>query len=132
MRKDRQDQILAMADGANENGENQEQQTLRGYFMPVVNDNYSGIRSQTINTNNFKLKPALINIVQQNQYGGLAHKDPNVHLATFLEICDTVKMNGVMENVIRMRLFPFSLGDKAWGWLQSLQSGSFCSWEKLA
>ena len=54
-------------------------------------------------------------MVQQNQYGGLPHKDPNVHLETFLEIADTVKMNGVTEDVIRMRLFPFSLRDKARG-----------------
>ena len=60
-------------------------------------------------------------MVQQNQYGGLPHEDPNVHLATFLEIADTVKMNGVIEDIIRMRLFPFSLRDKAKGWLQSLQ-----------
>ena len=36
-----------------------------------------------------------------------------MHLATFLEIDDTVKMNGVIEDVIRMQLFPFSLRDKA-------------------
>ena len=34
-------------------------------------------------------------MVQQNQYGGLAHKDPNVHLATVLAIADTVKLNSV-------------------------------------
>ena len=73
--------------------------------------------STTINANNFELKPALINMVQQNQYGGLAHEDPNIHLATFLEICDTVKMNGITEDAIQMRLFPFSLRDKAQGWL---------------
>ena len=47
--------------------------------------------------------------------GGLAREDLNVHLATFLEITNTVKMNGVTEDVIKMRLFPFSLKDKARG-----------------
>ena len=75
---------------------------------------------------------ALINIVQQNQYGVLAHKNPNVHLATFLEIFDTVKMNWVTEDVIQMRLFPFFLRDKARGWLQSLQLRSIGSLEELA
>ena len=105
---------------------------LRDYFRPVVVDNYSSIHHQAINTNNFELKLALINMVQQNQYGGLAHKDSNIHLATFLEITDMVKMNGVTEDVIRMRLFPFSLRDRARGWLQSLQPGSIDSWEELA
>ena len=83
----------------------------------MVADNYSSIRCQTINANNFELKQALINMLQQNQYGGLVHEHPNVHLATFLETCDTVKMNGVTEDVIRMRLFPLSLRDKARGWI---------------
>ena len=47
--------------------------------------------------------------------GGFPHKDPNVHLVTFLEIVDTVKMNEVTEDVIRMRLLPFSLTDKSRG-----------------
>ena len=121
-----------MADDENQNGENQEQRALRDYFRPVFNDNYSGIWHQTINANNFELKPALINMVHQNQYGCLAHEDHNVHLATFLEICGTIKMNGVMEDMIQMRSFLFSLRDKARGWLQSLQLGSIGSWEELA
>ena len=71
-------------------------------------------------------------MVQQNQYGGLPHEDLNVHLATFLEIVDTVKMNGVTKDVIKMRLFLFSLRDKARGWLQSLQLGNINTWEELA
>ena len=71
-------------------------------------------------------------MVQQNRYGGLAHENSNVHLATFLDISDTVKMNGVTEDVIRMRLFPFLLRDKARGWLNSLQPGSIGTWEELA
>ena len=59
-------------------------------------------------------------MVQPNQYGGLPHEDPNVHLPTFMEIADTVKMNGVTEDVIKLWLFPFSLRDKAKVWLQSL------------
>ena len=132
LRKERRERVPIMTDGGNQNRENQEQQALRDYFRPVVNDNYSRIQHQTINTNNFELKLTLINIVQQNQYGGLAYEDPNVHLATFLEICDIVKMNGVTEDVIRIRLFSFFFRDKARGWLQSLQPGSIGSWEELA
>ena len=57
-----------MAEGGNQNqgGENQEQRALKDYFRPVVADNYLGIRRQAIDTNNFELKPTLINMVQQN------------------------------------------------------------------
>ena len=99
----------------NQNRNEQEQRALRDYFRPVLNDNFFGIRRQPINANNCELKQALINMVQQNQYGVLPHEDPNVHLATFLEITNTVMMNGVTEDVIRMCLFTFSLRDKARG-----------------
>ena len=72
LRKERRERILAMAEGGNQNqgGENQEQWALRDYFRPVVANNYSGIRHQAINANNFELKPTLINMVQQNRYEG--------------------------------------------------------------
>ncbi|XP_022875736.1 uncharacterized protein LOC111394206 [Olea europaea var. sylvestris] len=52
-------------------------------------------------------------MVQQNQFGGASTEEPNSHLGSFLEICDTVKMNGVTEVAIRLCLFSFSLRDKA-------------------
>ena len=134
LRKERRERVPNMDEEGNNNqgGENQAQRALRDYFRPVVVDNYLGILRQAINANNFELKPTLINMVQHNQYGGLAHETPNVHLATFLEIADTIKMNSITEDVIQMRLFPFSLRDQARGWLQSLQLGSIDSYEELA
>ncbi|KAF5468628.1 hypothetical protein F2P56_012769 [Juglans regia] len=51
-------------------------------------------------------------MVQQAQFSGSPLDDPNIHLAMFFKICDTVKINGVTEYTIRLRLFPFSLRDK--------------------
>ncbi|XP_075499196.1 uncharacterized protein LOC142537576 [Primulina tabacum] len=62
---------------------------IREHFRPVINAHYSGIARGTIVANNFELKPALINMVQQNQFGGAATADPHLHLQTFLEITDT-------------------------------------------
>jgi len=42
-------------------------------------------------------------------------EDPNLHLSVFLEVCDTLKIEGESIDVIRLRLFPFSLRDKARG-----------------
>ncbi|XP_073025192.1 uncharacterized protein [Primulina eburnea] len=66
---------------------------IRDHFRPVISNHYSGIARGTINANNFKLKPALINMVQQNQFAGTATSDPHVHLRTFLEITDTMTIN---------------------------------------
>ena len=71
-------------------------------------------------------------MVQQAQFSGSPLDDPKIHLMMFLEICDTIKMNGVTEDTIRLRLFPFSLRDKARGWLQSLHLGSITSWQDMA
>ncbi|XP_075499962.1 uncharacterized protein LOC142538531 [Primulina tabacum] len=71
-------------------------------------------------------------MVQQNQFAGTATSDPHVHLRTFSEITDTVKINNVPDDIIRLRLFPFSLRDQARGWLQSLPLGSITTWQELA
>ena len=74
LRRERRERNPEMAkqNNPNQSRNEQEQRALRDYFKPIVNDNYSGIHHQPINTNNFELKSALINMVQQNQLGGVA------------------------------------------------------------
>ncbi|MDD0148432.1 retrotransposon gag domain-containing protein, partial [Shigella flexneri] len=57
--------------------------------------------------------------------------NPNPHINAFLEICDTIKYNGVDSEAIRLRLFPFSLRDKAREWLHSLPPDSIRTWDDL-
>ncbi|XP_050889036.1 uncharacterized protein LOC127094220 [Lathyrus oleraceus] len=54
----------------------------------------SSIVNPTIPTNNFELKPFLLQLVQQNQYAGLATENPNQHLKVFIQLTDTFKTNG--------------------------------------
>ena len=83
-------------------------------WRPMMNEDYSRIHHQSIDVNNFELKLALINMVQQQQqFGGSPSEDPNRHLSNFLQLCGMIKMNGVDHNVIKLKLFPFSLKDKA-------------------
>ncbi|XP_073049544.1 uncharacterized protein [Primulina eburnea] len=120
-----------MAENRDNQNELPREVPIREHFRPIINAHYSGIARGTIAANNFELKPALINMVQQNQFGGAATADPHLHLRTFLEITDTVKMNGVSDELIRLRLFPFSLRDHARSWLQSLPLGSVTTWADL-
>ncbi|XP_057775056.1 uncharacterized protein LOC130994034 [Salvia miltiorrhiza] len=70
-------------------------------------------------------------MVQQNQYGGSAVEDPNTHLRQFLELCSTIKMSGVADDIIHFRLCPFSLRDKAKSWYHTLRLGANPTWEKV-
>ena len=71
------------------------------------------IRRLAIQVNNFELKSITLQILQGIQFHGLVHEDPNTHILNFLEVCDTVKYNGVSDDTIRLRLFSFSLKEKA-------------------
>ncbi|XP_052728439.1 uncharacterized protein LOC128195242 [Vigna angularis] len=106
--------------------------TLRDYSMPNPNSYQGSIVRPPIQANNFEIKPALLQVIQQNQFGGANSEDPNSHLENFLAICDTLKINGVSDDAIRLRLFPFSLRDKAKNWLQSQPQGSISTWEDMA
>ena len=61
---------------------------------------------------NFEIKLAIIQMIQANQFGGSLIRDLNAHITNFLEICDIFKHNGVIDDTIGLRLFPFSLRDK--------------------
>ena len=96
---------------------------LRDYVVPSVNGITSSIRWSTIQMHNFEINPAIIQMIQHStQFNGLPNDDPNTHITNFLEIRDTFKHNGVLDEAIRLRFFSFSLKDKAKSWLNSLPS----------
>ena len=70
-------------------------------------------------------------MVQQNQFTGHPTEDRNEHLGRFLRLANTVKLNGVRLEVIKLHLFPFSLRDIVATWYESLPYGSIDTWEEL-
>ena len=46
-------------------------------------------------------------------------------------MCATVNINGVTNDAIRLRLFPFSVKDKTQLWLASFPSESITTWDQL-
>ena len=57
----------------------------------------------------FELKSSLINMVQASPFCGKPNEDADAHLHNILELCDTVVIRGVAADVVKLRLFPFSL-----------------------
>ncbi|XP_050890546.1 uncharacterized protein LOC127095951 [Lathyrus oleraceus] len=104
---------------------------LKYYVVPSQEEPHNNIAAPAINRNDFKLKSLLLSVVQQNQFSSTPTDDPNLHLSVFVQYADTVKTNGVSPKVIRLRLFPFSLRDKARSWLQYLPSNSITIWDEL-
>ena len=104
---------------------------MEDFWRPIIQDEYSAIRQPTVDANNFELKPALITMVQQQQFTGHPTEDPNEHLGRFLGMANTVKLNGVRPEVIKLHLFPFSLRDTAATWYESLPYGFVDTWEEL-
>ncbi|KAK9673802.1 hypothetical protein RND81_12G190900 [Saponaria officinalis] len=96
---------------------------------PVV---ISSIVKPAIGANNFELKTSLIQFIQTEQFGGSPLENPNEHLNSFLDKSDTIKVNGVTEDAIRLRLFPYSVRGNAKEWLRNCAVDSFDTWEKLS
>jgi hypothetical protein len=84
-----------------------------------------------IGDGSFELKPAIINMVQQSPFYGKASKDANAHLQHFLEICSTFTIQGVTQDAVRLRLFPFSLLGKVKQWFYS-NKDAVSTWEKCS
>ena len=101
------------------------------FWRPSIQDEYSAVRQPTIKANNFELKPTLITMVHQHQFTGHPSEDPNEHMGRFKGMANTVKLNGVKQEVIKLQLFPFSLRDVAATWFESLPIGSVTNWEEL-
>ena len=95
---------------------------------PHNHNQCNGIVPPPVQNNNFEIKSGLIAMVQSNKFHGLPMEDPLDHLDEFDRLCSLTKINGVSEHGFKLRLFPFSLGDKAHQWEKSLPQGSITSW----
>ncbi|CAM8992317.1 unnamed protein product [Rhodiola kirilowii] len=105
--------------------------TLGDYTTPRVTGFQSAIAPPGIEANTWELKTGLIQMVQNNQFSGRINEDPHQHLKRFVQMCNTVKTNGVPSESYYLRLFPFSLSDKASRWLDSHAEGTFTTWNRL-
>ena len=62
-------------------------------------------------------------------FDGKVNNDPNQHVEDILDICDMFKHQGTSNDVIRLRLFPFTLIEEAKAWMKSLEPNSITTWD---
>jgi len=98
----------------NENIENNRVRTLRDYMNPTRTSARSCIVFSP-DASHFNFKPDIIQLLPS--FHGLDLKNPYLHLREFEEVCNTYNDSNCNMNTIRLKLFPFSLKDKAKIWL---------------
>ena len=118
------ERLQAILEEEEEVERNQRPNIVEDFWRPIIQEEYSTVRQPVIEANNFELKPALITMVQQHQFTGHPSEDPNEHMGRFMRMANTVKLNGVRPEVIKLQLFPFSLRDVEPTWFYSLLVGS--------
>ena len=78
----------------------------------------------------YEIKPALLNLVMRDQFSGVSSDDAAAHLNNFVELCEMQKYKDVDGDIIKLKVFPFSLRGRAKDWLLSLPKNSIDSWTK--
>ncbi|KAD3336478.1 hypothetical protein E3N88_31997 [Mikania micrantha] len=106
--------------------------TVADYAKPTAAGTRSSIARPVVTEDNWHIPAQIINlIIHSPKFHGLPDEDPNAHVGQFLRICDTFKIKGVSDDAVFLRLFPFSLEDKAITWLESLPTGSITTWDEM-
>lgn len=64
-------------------------------------------------------------------FHGFAGEDPHTHLKGFHMVWLGMKLEGVSEENVKLKTFPFSLVDGAKEWLYDLLPGSITTWDEM-
>src|SRR3989337_624850 len=94
------------------------------------NDFISTPIAPSTSAESYEINATLLNLVMKEQFSGSPNGDAASHLNTFVELCDMQKKKDVDNDIAKLKLFPFSLRDRAKIWFNSLPRNSIDSWDK--
>jgi hypothetical protein len=103
------------------------QQTLKELAAPKVENQPLCINID--NNVNFELKSGFIHLLPT--FNGLVSEDPHTYLKEFYTVCVGMKPNGVDEEQVKLKAFPFSLKEAAKAWFFSILPGSIRTWNAM-
>ncbi|KAK8506678.1 hypothetical protein V6N12_038497 [Hibiscus sabdariffa] len=99
------------------NNQQQPVRTVRDYLAEDLDGLNPAVTIPKFEAEHFELKPVIFNMLNTlSQFGGSAAENVRQHLKSFLKICNSFKINGVSNDVLKLKLFPYSLSDKAKAW----------------
>src|SRR3990170_3578601 len=108
----------------------QENTKLCDFSNTNNNDFISTLIAPATSANSYEINAALLNLVMKEQFSGSPNEDAASHLNTFIELCDMQKKKYVDNDIVKLKLFSFSLRDRAKIWFSSLPRNSIDSWDK--
>nr|GEV13399.1 reverse transcriptase domain-containing protein [Tanacetum cinerariifolium] len=101
--------------------------------QPSLNGRGGPIAPIAIQEMNFGLKNDMIQHVWNScQYHGLPSDDANKHLDKFLHVTQSIKVNGVTDDALRLYLFSHSLTHHTIAWFDRLPKNSINTFEQMA
>nr|GEV61898.1 reverse transcriptase domain-containing protein [Tanacetum cinerariifolium] len=84
-----------------------------------------------INADHFEIKTNLEQLVQANPYHGFERENPHTHIDNFKRITSTLKYRDVPNDMIKLKMFLYSLKGNARVWYDKEPPNSILTWEDL-
>nr|GEW56412.1 reverse transcriptase domain-containing protein [Tanacetum cinerariifolium] len=107
--------------------------TMEELCQSSLNGRGGPISPIAIEATNFGLKNDMIQQVQNScQFHGLPGDDANKYLDKFLHVTQSIKVNGVTDDGLRLYLFPHFLTHHAIAWFDRLPRNSINTFEQMA
>ena len=84
-------------------------------FSNTNNNDFIGtlLAPPTTSAESCDINIALLNLVRKDQFSGTPNEDVASHLNTFVELCNMQKKKDVDNDIVKLKLFLFSLRDHA-------------------
>lgn len=86
---------------------------IRENVVSNLKEVHPGIVRPEIKATKFEFEPMMFQLPQtMGQFSGISMEDPHLHIKLFVEASNSFKLSGVLEKVVRMKLFSFSFRDR--------------------
>ena len=106
----------------------EEPKSLNPYKNPTTIETLGQIHVP-MGKEDFELNPNVIGLINFH-YHGLASEDPFLHLEDLTHLAEMIKPRSIRLHIVLMKMFPFSLWDKATHWLHTIRK-PIHSWEEM-